>query len=122
MNANVRITAVTAGVLALTATLFGGQPKTTPSGQRIEIVASRFSFEPNEITVKRGDPVTITVRSSDVTHGLVIPDLGIRTEVKKGQSEDLTLTPEAAGTFQGKCAHFCGKGHGSMIFTVHVVE
>src|ERR1700730_2583045 len=122
MNANVRITAVSAGVLALTATLLGGQPKTTPSAQRIEIVASRFSFEPNEITVKRGDPVTITVRSSDVTHGLVIPDLGIRTEVKKGQSEDLTLTPEAAGTFHGKCAHFCGKGHGSMTFTVHVVE
>ena len=122
MNANVRITAVTAGVLALTATVLGGQPKTTPSAQRIEIVASRFSFAPNEITVKRGDPVTITVRSSDVTHGLVIPDLGIRTEVKKGQSEDLKLTPETAGTFQGKCAHFCGKGHGSMIFTVHVVE
>jgi cytochrome c oxidase subunit 2 len=122
MNANVRITVVTAGVLALTATVLGGQPKTTPSAQRIEIVASRFSFAPNEITVRRGDPVTITVRSSDVTHGLVIPDLGIRTEVKKGQSEDLTLTPETAGTFQGKCAHFCGKGHGSMIFTVHVVE
>jgi len=122
MNANVRITMVMAVVLALTATVLGGQPKTTPSAQRIEIVASRFSFAPNEITVRRGDPVTITVRSSDVTHGLVIPDLGIRTEVKKGQSEDLTLTPETSGTFQGKCAHFCGKGHGSMIFTVHVVE
>ena len=122
MNSKVRMTAVTAGVLALTATVFGGQPKTAPSAQHIDITASRFSFAPNEITVKRGAPVTITVRSSDVTHGLVIPDLGIRTEVKKGQSEDLTLTPETAGTFQGKCAHFCGKGHGSMTFTVHVIE
>ena len=122
MNSKVRVTAVTAGVLALTATVFGGQPKTAPSAQHIDITASRFSFAPNEITVKKGDPVTITVHSSDVTHGLVIPELGLRTEVKKGQSEDLTLTPEAAGTFQGKCAHFCGKGHGSMIFTVHVVE
>ncbi len=122
MNLHLRMTAVTAGVLALTATVLGGQPKTTPSANHIEVTASRFSFSPNEITVKKGDPVTITVHSSDVTHGLVIPDLGIRTEVKKGQSEDLTLTPEAAGTFQGKCAHFCGKGHGSMTFTVHVVE
>jgi cytochrome c oxidase subunit 2 len=122
MNLHLRMTAVTAGVLTLTATLLGGQPKTTPSANHVEVTASRFSFSPNEITVKKGDPVTITVHSSDVTHGLVIPDLGIRTEVKKGQSEDLTLTPEAAGTFQGKCAHFCGKGHGSMTFTVHVVE
>jgi cytochrome c oxidase subunit 2 len=122
MNLHLRMIAVTAGVLALTATVLGGQPKTTPSANHIEVTASRFSFSPNEITVKKGDPVTITVHSSDVTHGLVIPDLGIRTEVKKGQSEDLTLTPEAAGTFPGKCAHFCGKGHGSMTFTVHVVE
>jgi cytochrome c oxidase subunit 2 len=122
MNSKGRMTAVTAVVLALTATVLGGQPKRAPSANHIDITASRFSFSPNEITVKKGDPVTITVHSSDVTHGLVIPDLGIRTEVKKGQSEDLTLTPEAAGTFQGKCAHFCGKGHGSMIFTVHVVE
>ena len=122
MSLKVRMTAVTAGVLALTATVLGGQPKTAPSAQHIDITASRFSFAPNEITVKKGDPVTITVHSSDVTHGLVIPELGLRTEVKKGQSEDLTLTPEAAGTFQGKCAHFCGKGHGSMTFTVHVVE
>ena len=122
MNSKVRVTAVTAGVLALTATVFGGQPKTATSAQHIDITASRFSFAPNEITVKKGDPVTITVHSSDVTHGLVIPELGLRTEVKKGQSEDLTVTPEAVGTFQGKCAHFCGKGHGSMTFTVHVVE
>ena len=119
---NLIVGAITVSMLALTATVLGNRSTNPPSGEHLEIVASRFSFAPNEITVKRGAPVTITVRSSDATHGLVIPDLGIRTEVKKGQSEDLTLTPEAAGTFQGKCAHFCGKGHGSMTFTVHVVE
>jgi len=123
MNSKVRMTAVTAAVLALTATVLGGQPKTTPNAKHIEITASRFSFSPNEITVKKGDPVTISVQSMDVTHGLVIEALGIRTDqIKKGQPEDLTLVPETAGTFQGKCAHFCGKGHGSMVFTVHVVE
>jgi cytochrome c oxidase subunit II len=124
MNSKVRSAAITAGVLALTATVIGSQPKMpTDNTKHIEVVASRFSFSPNEITVKKGDPVTITVRSMDVTHGLVIEALGVRTnQIKKGQPEDLTLTPQAAGTFQGKCAHFCGKGHGSMTFTVHVVE
>ena len=119
MKLNLKVGAITLSALALGTVMLGSQPKPV---QHIEITASRFSFEPSEITVKKGDPVTITVRSTDVTHGLVIKELGVRTEVKKGQSEDLTLTPEAAGTFQGKCAHFCGKGHGSMTFTVHVVE
>jgi cytochrome c oxidase subunit II len=107
------------GALALTATALGGEARPV---QQIEVTASRFSFSPNEITIKKGQPVTIVVRSTDVTHGLVIQDLGVRTEVKKGQAEDVSLTPEATGTFQGKCGHFCGKGHGSMTFTVHVVE
>lgn len=119
MKWNLKMGTITLGALALGTVMLGSQPKPV---QHIEITASRFSFAPNEITIKKGDPVTITVRSTDVTHGLVIKELGVRTEVKKGQAEDLTLTPETAGTFQGKCAHFCGKGHGSMTFTVHVVE
>jgi cytochrome c oxidase subunit 2 len=119
MKLSVKIPTLTLSLLALTATMLAGQPRST---QHIEVTASRFSFEPSEITVRKGDPVTITVRSTDVTHGLVIEALGIRTEVKKGQAEDLTLVPENPGTFEGKCAHFCGKGHGSMVFTVHVVE
>jgi cytochrome c oxidase subunit II len=122
MNFNLKMGAITLSVLGLTATALGSKPKTAPSVEHIEIVASRFSFAPSEITVKKGDPVTITVHSTDVTHGLVIPALGVRTEVKKGQSEDVNLVAETTGTFQGKCAHFCGKGHGSMTFTVHVVE
>jgi cytochrome c oxidase subunit II len=93
-----------------------GTPKT------ISITAQRFSFSPNEITVKKGEEITLEITSKDVSHGLLIEDLGVRTEVKKGQSAEVKFTPETAGTFEGKCAHFCGKGHGSMTMTVHVVE
>jgi cytochrome c oxidase subunit II len=99
-----------------TATGHGETPKTIP------ITASRFSFEPNEITVKKGQEVTLVIKSKDVSHGLLIEELGVRTEVKKGESSEVKFTPESAGTYEGKCAHFCGKGHGSMTFLVHVVE
>jgi cytochrome c oxidase subunit II len=120
MKLNLKLGTITFGALTLGATVLGSQQPETK--QHIDVVARRFSFEPSEITVKKGDTVTITIRSEDVTHGLVVEQLGIRTEVKKGQAEDLTVTPETTGTFQGQCAHFCGKGHGSMTFTVHVVE
>lgn len=100
--------------------VMGGQ---SSDSRRIEVVAKKFSFEPNEITIKKGESVTLVLHSEDATHGLVIDKLGIRAEVKKGQTEDLTIPPQsAAGTFEGKCAHFCGSGHGSMKFKVNVVE
>jgi cytochrome c oxidase subunit II len=92
------------------------------SAQTITIAASRFKFEPNEITVKKGEEVTMIIQSQDVTHGLLLKDFGVKTEIKKGQSTEVKFTPQTAGTFEGKCAHFCGKGHGSMKMTIHVVE
>jgi cytochrome c oxidase subunit 2 len=96
----------------------------TPADQprRINVVASKFQFDPPQVTVKKGETVVIALTSSDVTHGLKIPDLNVSETVKKGGENDITITPDKVGTFEGKCAHFCGKGHGSMKFTVNVVE
>jgi cytochrome c oxidase subunit 2 len=96
----------------------------TPADQprRINVVASKFQFEPSQITVKKGETVVIVLTSADVTHGLKIPDLNVSETVKKGGENDVTITADKTGTFEGKCAHFCGKGHGSMKFTVNVVE
>lgn len=92
------------------------------SSKTITITASKFKFEPNEITVKKGEEVTLVLQALDATHGLAIKDFGVKTEVKKGESIEVKFTPETVGTFEGKCAHFCGKGHGSMKMTIHVVE
>ncbi len=90
--------------------------------RRIEIVASRFSYAPSEITLKKGEPVVLVISSTDVTHGLKINEFGIKVEVKKGRPVEVTVTPTETGHFQGKCAHFCGKGHGSMTLEVNVVD
>jgi cytochrome c oxidase subunit II len=110
---------ILAGLLLSVATM-AAKPVNPP--QKFQITASKFQFEPNQITVKKGEPVTIVLTSNDVTHGLKIPDLHVEDTVKKGDSTELNFTPDKVGTFQGKCAHFCGKGHGTMTFTVNVVE
>ncbi len=38
--------------------------------RRIEVTAKRFEFDPAEITVKKGEPVVIVLKSADVPHGL----------------------------------------------------
>ncbi len=89
--------------------------------QRIEITAQRFVFKPGEITVKVGQPVVLVLTSKDVGHGLRIRDLGVDIKVKAGQTAQVAFTPDKTGDFQGHCSVFCGSGHGSMVFTIHVV-
>ena len=112
-------------VIVFTSAILMPLPKVSGKAQSpraIAISASRFSFSPNEITLKKGEEVTLVVESKDVSHGLLIEDLGVRTEVKKGEAANVKLTPTTVGNFEGQCAHFCGAGHGSMKFSVHVVE
>ncbi len=100
--------------------LHTGAPQET--GNTIEIHAKRFSFEPAEITLEKGQTVTLRLFSDDVPHSLVIKELGVNREVSKGHEEDVTVTPDKVGDFRGKCGRFCGSGHGSMALTVHVKE
>lgn len=113
--------ATLASALLVSVAVLGANGQTS-TPRRIEITASRFSYSPSEITLKKGEPVVLVLTTSDVTHGLSIKDFGVKTEIKKGQPAELAFTPTKTGTFQGKCSHFCGKGHGSMILQVNVVE
>jgi cytochrome c oxidase subunit 2 len=89
--------------------------------QRVEISVKRFAFTPGEITLKKGQPVVLVLKSMDVNHGLRIRDLGVDMKVKAGESSEVTITPDKTGDFVGHCSVFCGSGHGTMTFKVHVV-
>lgn len=90
--------------------------------KRIEVTARRFAFEPSEITVKKGQPVILAIKSLDVAHGLRFRELNLNVNVRKGGSEELRFTPEKTGDFVGHCSVFCGSGHGGMMLTLHVVD
>jgi cytochrome c oxidase subunit 2 len=87
----------------------------------IVITAKRFEFVPSTITLKKGETVKLRVTSEDVTHGLFLRPLKIDTDLTPGETQELTVTPQSAGTFTAICHHFCGAQHGNMKLTV-VVE
>jgi cytochrome c oxidase subunit 2 len=99
--------------------LAGGRAQ---SPRRIEIIAKRFTYDPDVITLKRGQPVVLVMRSSDVAHGLKVEELNIKSdEIKKDKETEIQFTPEEVGHYEGQCAHFCGIGHGSMKLQIDVV-
>jgi len=87
----------------------------------IDITAKRFAFSPDKITLKKGQMVKLRLHSEDVTHGFFLRSLKLDEEIPAGQTTEVTVTPETAGTFTTICDHFCGANHGNMNMTI-VVE
>ena len=98
------------------------ESSTSLSTRHVEVTAKRFSFEPSTITLKKGQPVVLVLKSLDVSHGLRIRELNIDVKASKGSTSEARFTPQTAGEFVGQCSVFCGTGHGSMKLTVEVVE
>lgn len=92
-----------------------------PSPRVVEITAKRFEFAPNVVTLRRGEPVTIRLTALDRAHGLLVKPLGIDLDSDRGDPDEITITPKAAGSFPAICDHYCGMGHGNMKMTF-VVE
>src|SRR5271169_3329730 len=88
----------------------------------IEITAKKFEFTPNEITLKKGEPVILRLTSTDRVHGFMSRPLKIDTDIAAGKTTDVAVTPATAGTFTVICDHYCGTGHGNMKMKVTVVE
>ena len=91
-----------------------GSSKNSKHEREIKIVAQRFSYTPNEIILKNGEPVRLEFTSLDFVHGFNVPDLNIRADLPPGKVIIIHLTPQKAGTYDFICDNFCGAGHEDM--------
>ncbi|WP_203453524.1 cytochrome c oxidase subunit II [Jiangella aurantiaca] len=68
-----------------------------------------------------GQMVRFNLGSPDVIHSFWIPEFYMKQDVFPGQPNAYQVTPDREGTFEGRCAEFCGPFHQSMRFNVEVV-
>ena len=81
----------------------------------IDVVASRFQFEPATITVAQGDSVRLRLLSADRTHGLAIKAFRVNALIPKaGEAVTVEFVADRAGTFDITCSEHCGSGHAAM--------
>ena len=107
-------------VVAVLAVLFAStawaRQTAVPDGPRvIDVVATRYAFEPAEIEVGAGETVRLMVRSGDGLHGFEIKALKIKKELPRGAAPiAIEFTPATAGRYPILCSEFCGDGHADM--------
>src|SRR5579862_2024985 len=83
--------------------------------REVQIIASRFAFEPSTVQVSAGEPIRLVVRSKDGTHGLAIPKLHIDARIPKtGEPVTVDFVAPPIGKYEIACSEFCGHGHGQM--------
>lgn len=72
----------------------------------------------NEIHIPVGEPVEIELTTADVIHSFWVPELQVKTDQIPGRTNRQWIEADAAGTYRGQCAEFCGLQHANMVFYV----
>jgi cytochrome c oxidase subunit II len=70
------------------------------------------------LDIPAGEPVELTITSSDVIHSFWVPRLGGKMDAIPGSVNRLIIRADAPGRYLGVCAEFCGTGHTAMTITV----
>jgi cytochrome c oxidase subunit 2 len=90
--------------------------------QHVSLLAMKFDYLPDAVTVKRGRPVVLELSALDRLHGFNVPALGLRADITPGPPTILRFTPKKAGTFAFHCDNFCGDGHEGMVGKIIVTN
>jgi cytochrome c oxidase subunit 2 len=117
-------------VLLLVSSPIGAEVASRPAsvGVRVEVTGHRFWWEvaypdagfvtANEIHVPVGEPVEVSLTSTDVIHSFWVPQLHGKVDLTPGHQTSLTFQADQPGTYRGECAEFCGIAHARMHFLV----
>jgi cytochrome c oxidase subunit 2 len=101
--------------------MIGPRVNASPDEQVIRILARRFTYSPNKLTLRKDVPVVLELSTADVVMGFSMPDFDVRADIIPGQVSKLRLVPDKVGTFTFLCDIFCGSGPETMNGTITVI-
>lgn len=86
------------------------------------VVASAFSYNPNEVQIPLGSKVKIIATTKDVVHGFAVAGTNINMMLEPGYVSEYVTTVDKPGEFLVLCNEYCGAGHHLMTSKIEVVE
>ena len=93
-----------------------------PPVKDLVIETYNFGFKMNDVVIRKGDKVRLTMKVTDGTHGISIPAFGVSTGAAgPDQEKTVEFIADTAGSFPFRCNVPCGSGHSSMMGTLEVL-
>ena len=101
---------------ATAAAAWASQGNDSGEGVRtVDVIASRFKFEPSIIPVAQGERIRLRLRSADRDHHFAIKAFRVKALIPKtGETVTVDFVADRTGTFEFTCAEYCGTGHSGM--------
>jgi cytochrome c oxidase subunit II len=93
----------------------------TAEGATVVMIAMMFAYQPAEVRVPAGKPVTFRLTSSDVTHGFSIVGTNGNTMLVPGYISQFTTVFRSPGEYLIVCNEYCGLSH-HLMFAKLIVE
>lgn len=84
------------------------------------VVGKAFQFQPSNLIVPIGKPITFHITSVDVLHGFYVEGTNINSSVLPGQVSSFTTVFKKKGRLNVICNEYCGTGHHNMLSVVTV--
>ena len=72
--------------------------------REIEVTASSFAFDPDEITIAVGEDIAIVLTSTDIVHDLTIAELDAHVAAEPGETDAGGFRADEAGTYTFYCS------------------
>lgn len=100
-------------------------------GVHIDVTAEQFLWTfthendkevKDKLVLPEGENIILHLRSKDIIHSFWVPALGGKVDVMPQKELVYEIKNPDKGTYDGKCAEYCGTGHTDMTFEVKVVS
>jgi plastocyanin len=72
--------------------------------RRIEVTATSFTFDPEEIRLEAGEAVAIVLTSEDIIHDFTIDELDAHVAADRGETEEGGVTADEPGRYTYYCS------------------
>ena len=101
-------------VLGMAALSLTAQELTPPV---IDVAAKHFQFTPGQITLRRGETITLRFAAQDRNESVYQKDLRIDLKLTPDHTSEVTITPARRGRFVAVCPS-CGPEQGTIVIDV----
>ena len=87
-----------------------------------EVVIHGTPEDPPELVLPVDQPIHLRLISNDVAHSFWVPDFLSKRDLIPGVDNEIQVIPTKTGTYDGRCAEYCGLDHWKMSYSVKVVS